>query len=433
MRILIDPSSVHCLNLGDVAMLQVTVQRFRALWPNAEIFVFNEAPELLQLYCPTSKPVPPEGRFAYYATAAVLTRLGQHFSSPIFSELDVTWRQKWPAVVEKLLISRRAPGTVPAARNFLELVRSCDLVAASGSGQINTSFGAHSTLILNTLELAQRHGIPTAILGQGLGPIDDACLKTRAAKVLRRVNQICVRESLISIPLLSQLHVSSDKVLVTGDDSIEIVYAHRSEKIGDAIGVNLRISWYSSISHEMLKDLRQPLQQAARELGAALVQVPISRHPQEDDSGICRYLFENYESVAESVHDLSSVEGVIEEIGRCRVMVTTSYHGGVFALAQGIPVVAWLKSKYFAAKLHGLANQFGVGCEIVLLDEGDFRNHLNSAILNAWRSAEQVRPQLLNAARSQLAASRAAYEKLRNLFVSSKAGDAGREADIGNG
>jgi colanic acid/amylovoran biosynthesis protein len=104
---------------------------------------------------------------------------------------------------------------------------------------------------------------------------------------------------------------------------------------------------------------------------------------------------------------------MIQEMGRCRVVITTSYHGGVFALAQGIPVVAWLKSKYFAAKLFGLANQFGVGCEVVTLDEGDVETRLKAAILSAWNSAEQNRPRLLDAASSQLSASKTAYETLR--------------------
>ena len=183
--------------------------------------------------------------------------------------------------------------------------------------------------------------------------------------------------------------------------------------LGNCIGVNLRVSWYSDIPVELIKALRDPLQEAAHAVGAPLVSIPISRHPEEDDSGICDRLFEGYPSVPEPANDLTLVEGMVQEIGRCRVMITTSYHGGVFALAQGIPVVAWLKSKYFAAKLYGLANQFGVACEVVTLDEGDWKSRLKSAILSAWNSAEHVRPRLLEAASSQLAASEAAYERLR--------------------
>ena len=428
MKILIHPSSFHCLNLGDVAMMQVTVRRFREFWPNAEIHVLNEDPALLELYCPSAVPLNPAGQQHYYTTAAYLTRLGQRFSSTALSELDVNWRHAFPDAVEKLVASRSGAGSASAVRSFLELVRSCDLVVASGAGQITTSFGGASTPLLNTMELAQRHGITTAILGQGIGPIDDACLRARAAKVLPKVDLICVRETVTGPPLLDALKVPREHIVVTGDDAIETVYANCQDKLGNCIGVNLRVSWYSHIPGDLTEALRRPLQEAAGSVGAPLVSIPISRHPEEDDAGICGRLFERYPMVAEPANDLRLVEGMIREIGRCRVMITTSYHGGVFALAQGIPVVAWLKSKYFAAKLYGLANQFGVGCEVITLDDGDWESRLKSAILAAWNSAEEVRPRLLDAASSQLAASKSAYERLRQGFASPVSADAAQSA-----
>jgi colanic acid/amylovoran biosynthesis protein len=413
MRILIAPSSVHCLNLGDVAMMQVTVRRFRRFWPDAEILVFNETPSLLELYCPGAVALDQKGRDAYYCTGAILTRLGRRFGWPSLSEFDVTWRHRWPNLAQKLVANRLGPDMANQVQRFREQVASCDLVVASGAGQITTAFAGASTSILNTMQLAMEHGIPTAIFGQGIGPIDEPCLRARAARVLPHVNLICLRETITGPKLVSSLDVPADHVVITGDDAIETVYAHRQPRFGDGIGVNLRVSWYSDIGSDVIAGLRRPLQSAAREVGASLVSVPISRHPDEDDSGICRSLFEGYERVAEPANDLTLVEGMIQEIGRCRVMITTSYHGGVFALAQGIPVVAWLKSKYFAAKLYGLANQFGVGCEVVTLDDPDWESKLKSAILTAWNSAETVRPQLLEKARLQLAASEDAYERLR--------------------
>jgi len=417
MKIFILPSSVHCLNLGDVAMMEVTCRRFRNFWPDAQIYVLNDAPELLELYCPKAIPVRPIGQQAYYTTVAYLSRIGRRFASPAISELDYTWRHNWPGLAEKLVTARSGERAGAEVRNFLDLVRSCDLVMASGAGQITTSFSGASALLLGTLEMAQRHGIDTALMGQGIGPIDEPCFRARAAKVLPKVDLICVRETITGPSLLDALGVSRERVVVTGDDAIETVYENRREALGSCIGVNLRISWYSDIPGDFVAALRRPLQEAATELGAPMVSVPISRHPDEDDSGICERLFEGYSSVPTPDNDLTLVEGMIREIGRCRVMITTSYHGGVFALAQGIPVVAWLKSKYFAAKLYGLANQFGVGCEVVTLEEENWESHLKSAILGAWKSAEQLRPQLLEAARSQLSASKGAYERLRNSFA----------------
>lgn len=413
MRILIDPSSVHCLNLGDVAMLQVTVRRFRQFWPDAEILVFNDTPQLLELYCPTAKPVAHTGREAFYNTGALLTRVGRKNKLPDLSEFDVSWRHKLPDLVTKLVRRRNGSESARAVREYLELVESCDLIVASGAGQITTAFGAHSTLILNTMEAAIERGIPTALLGQGIGPIDDPSLRARAQAVLPRITQIDLRETITGPKLLDALGVSRDRIVVTGDDAIETAYGNRQEQVGHCIGVNLRVSWYSDITGDLLESLKRPLHAAARDVDAPLVSVPISRHPEEDDSGICESLFAGYDKIAEPENNLVLVEGMIREIGRCRVMITASYHGGVFALSQGIPVVAWLKSKYFAAKLYGLANQFGVGCEVITLDERDWENRLQNAILSAWQSSEELRPQLLKAASAQLASSRAAYERLR--------------------
>jgi colanic acid/amylovoran biosynthesis protein len=281
------------------------------------------------------------------------------------------------------------------------------------------------------MEMAIQHGIPTAIFGQGIGPIDDPCLRARAEKILPKVGLICLRETVTGPKLLDSLGVPQENVAVTGDDAIDTCYKLRTDRPGTAIGINLRISWYSDIPRDLVETLRRPLQQAASALGATLLSVPISRHPDEDDAEICRQLFEGYSSIGEARHDLTLVDGMVQEIGRCRVVLTTSYHGGVFALSQGIPVVAWVKSKYFAAKLYGLANQFGVGCEVVALDEGNFGERLRSAIVSAWESAEGVRPALLEAASRQIAASNSAYERMRRKIaageLSTKAALAGAQ------
>ena len=50
-------------------------------------------------------------------------------------------------------------------------------------------------------------------------------------------------------------------------------------------------------------------------------------------------LLDGYAPVAISDSAVDSPLRVIEEIGHCRIVITGSYHAGVFALSQGIPVV----------------------------------------------------------------------------------------------
>jgi colanic acid/amylovoran biosynthesis protein len=190
-----------------------------------------------------------------------------------------------------------------------------------------------------------------------------------------------------------------------------MAYNERPDTLGTGLGVKLRVAWYSDIDEGFIEKLRSMLLSVAAQLKAPLLSVPISRHPEEQDQEVCDRLFDGYAAVAPPVNDTILTEGLMREIGRCRTVVTTSYHGGVFSLSQGVPIVAWIKSKYFASKLLGLANQFGVGCTVISLDEPNALDLLKEAILTTYASAETFRPQLLAAAEKQIALSKAGYER----------------------
>ena len=103
-------------------------------------------------------------------------------------------------------------------------------------------------------------------------------------------------------------------------------------------------------------------------------------------------------------------------------MVTGSYHGAVFAMAQGIPVVALANSPYYLHKMTGLADQFGVGCEVVQLDQPKVATRLRTAINLTWSDADRVGPPLLRAAAAQIQRSRSAYALLRDSVSTRMAG-----------
>jgi colanic acid/amylovoran biosynthesis protein len=106
---------------------------------------------------------------------------------------------------------------------------------------------------------------------------------------------------------------------------------------------------------------------------------------------------------------------VIEQVKRCRVVVTGSYHPAVFALSQGIPVVGLARSEYYLQKFLGLADQFGAGIEIVSSDVEQLPGKLTTAIGSAWRSAETVFPALLDAAWRQIQSGQRYYQRLYQL------------------
>ena len=227
---------------------------------------------------------------------------------------------------------------------------------------------------------------------------------------------IALREKSGSLPLLHALGVNREKVVVTGDDALEMAYSMRSGSFASGLGVNIRCSTYSGVHAGMLLQARDILRTVSAELGAPLVAVPVSFVPGEEDLQSLRETVLGGEVMPQVDAGLFRPADLIALIQRCRVVVTGSYHAGVFALASGIPVVALVGSLYYGGKFRGLADMFGAGCEIVALDEDGYPDALRSAVGRLWKVAPDLRPALLNRTEAQIAAGRAAYGRLQKSY-----------------
>ena len=64
-------------NMGDVAMLQVAVDRLLSLWPDARIEVLTDSPSNLARYCPGAKPLPRAGCECWVGDGVLLGRYHQ--------------------------------------------------------------------------------------------------------------------------------------------------------------------------------------------------------------------------------------------------------------------------------------------------------------------------------------------------------------------
>jgi polysaccharide pyruvyl transferase WcaK-like protein len=198
---------------------------------------------------------------------------------------------------------------------------------------------------------------------------------------------------------LLDLGVSPNRIVVTGDDAIELAMPARRQRLGDALGINLRIAQYADMSDEA----GAAFGSAIRATGHRMMPLPISM--KEDDLG------KACEAVGMSIPPVdiySTPEDVIKRVRECRVVVTASYHAAVFALANGIPAVCIALSEYYHQKFGGLADQFGVGCRLVSKPA-----ELPAAIESAWEMAPGIQDSLLYAAQRQVQLSRQAFEFMK--------------------
>ena len=371
-------------------MLQVCVDRLRALWPGADVRVLTAAPELLAQHCPGVTPVDAAGRYGLSGTR------------------PTTRGPRWLARARLALVARRRPPDVAA---YASELLAADLLAFSGRGGLTDAFPDESRAVLDELELARDIGLPTALLGQGVGPLEDVELNRRAARVLPSVGLFALREALRGPAILASAGVQAANVVVTGDDAIELAGGAGSPTMPPRLGINARVAPYAGIGVEDVAVLAQIAVRAAGRHDAELQPIAISAHPAEDDRKAFAGLVEPGALPAPT-----TPRGVVDSIGGCRAVVVGSYHAAVFALAQGVPAVGLAASPYYADKLYGLRDQFGEGCRVIDLDRPDALDAIEPALDDLWRRADELGIDLRAAAERQVVRGRDAYARLETLL-----------------
>ena len=202
MRILVDQGCYELLNMGDVAMLQSCVQRLMQQWPAADIMVIARAGSDLPVYCP--------------GTSMVERVSGRRFARLLPGRYRPVWYSVTP-YLSGWLGSGWAPRSQPLTA--LQAVRAADLVVAAGGGYITDTWRWHATGVLGTLSLAQRLGKPTAMFGQGIGPVRQRMLRVQARAVLPKLRILGLREGGMSRDLALSLGARPEALTITGDDA----------------------------------------------------------------------------------------------------------------------------------------------------------------------------------------------------------------------
>ncbi|MEA5619965.1 polysaccharide pyruvyl transferase family protein [Cronbergia sp. UHCC 0137] len=433
MKIFVETGSYDFGNVGDVAMLQVTVSRLQSLWPDAVIEILTNVPEKLSQLCPKTFPLSPNGRQLWFSP---LISPNDKYQKDIkklsdkkhifLLEIEDKFCYYFPFLANTLLKFklRENQQELREIKAFVEAISTSDLIVASGGGYITDLWGEWSHEVLNTLAFATKLGKSTAILGHGIGPIQNPRFYRKAKSVLPSLSLISIREKKASLPLLDLMGVSPNRIITTGDDAIELAYNARNPKLGNGIGINLRVANYSNIGKESLGIVRSTLHDIAKKKDSPLVPVPILRYHidpnAESDITTIQQIIAGFDNVLNQGNNLDTPLKVIEQVSHCRIVITGSYHAGVFALAQGIPVVSLVKSQYYIDKFQGLADQFGVGCDVILLDDEKFAQKLASSIHQLWEAAEVIRPQLLEAAQKQIELGKTAYKRLYEIVQKNK-------------
>lgn len=438
VRILIESSEYWLRNHGDLAMLDVTIARLRQRWPEAQIGVLTDVPHLLRSYYPAAQGITSSNTNPWADPSAfddVVASLGPQIVGPValgwarfrgwFPRKTRGARRRLTRLTRHHLLSDQtaessASDSAVAAQRPIRpgtaaAIDGASLVLALGGGYLTDSDYTQAHRVLNLLEYACDRGVPTAMVGQGLGPLNDPVLQRRAAEVLPRVGFFALRESLRGPAILQRAGVSTSRVLVTGDDAIELAYADDVAPIGSDIGVCLRDADYAPVSQRARDTVRRVVRAAAAEYESTLVPLIVAEYRSQDRRSTLPIVRDSTAWVA-PLPRYTSRKRIVERVSRCRVLVTGAYHLAVFALARGIPVIALSSTEYYDDKFRGLEDMFGGGLTLLHLDDPALESKFTNALHQAWQQPDNVRESCREAAREQIRLSREAFEHVYALI-----------------
>lgn len=387
MRIVVDNGAYTLRNLGDISMLQTTVQRIRQWHPDARVMVLTSRPDLLQRYCPGTLPLSVQSRDNAYFPEEADCRQWRKACRRI--------RSRW----------RRLRG---GSDGFQDYLCEADAVVVAGGGFLNDLNPAQTRAVLRMLADAAERGKRIALFSQGLGPLESADLLGLLKGVCCTGAPVGLRESCHGPKIARRAGAKPGQIAITGDDAVEMVWAASQPGCGEAIGFSVRQAVYSGVNSDLLLCVAEALQRLRLRHQARLTPLPISFNDYEDDPRVVTEITGR----VQAGHHLEDPAALIRAASECRIIVTGTYHAAVFGLAQGIPCVCFYASPYYRSKMEGLARQFPGGCHLVDLCSPEAGRQIELGADRLWERAEHLDPVLQRLAGEQTAAGRLFYEQV---------------------
>lgn len=411
MRTLIEPSSYHLQNAGDNAMLSACISRIERRFGNATFDVATTASDRLSRIASAAAPA------TEYVTqrdtlirrrAQSNSRISNHVASLFHRHLRRRFDPAWPQRQYRL---DQTWGEQHA--NFEPMchtLRQYDLVVAAGGGYLTDFHPTQALRVLWTLHIAQSCKIPTALFGQGIGPVSSGPLACFAADVLAKAKLIGLREGVHGLGQLTKWSIDPCHIEVTGDDALEFALQPDSRSPGKNVGLNVRVAHYAGVSASQAGSISDLVADFAGRRKVSVEPLLVTTNSGESDQPTLGRL----PSIDQSPDDGTGIAALVSAAGRCRVVVTGSYHAAVFALAQGVPAIGIAGSDYYLHKFAGLAGLFGDGCRMLHIQR-DGPDTLSHMLESLWAAAPAMSTSLRDAARAQVARGHAFYDRLSDV------------------
>ncbi|QKW20583.1 polysaccharide pyruvyl transferase family protein [Kitasatospora sp. NA04385] len=253
------------------------------------------------------------------------------------------------------------------------LVKHADLVLATG-GDLHTSDYGVSTSYLAVLDRAHKLGVPTAMVGQSVGPFTDPAEQTAFTATAARLDLLTVRETTTLAYLTGELVLPADQVVLSADPAFLLQPSgtdRTAQLLADAgldpvqeyvcLAPSRGVTRYSTVTDaqhlDALTRLADTLWRVRRR---PLVLVPHCHDSREhnDDRLLAWQIAARLPNVPVHVLDGAGTGAADYKavLGGAELVISERLHASIGALSSGTPAVALGHSP----KFHGvLADTYG--------------------------------------------------------------------------
>ena len=282
---------------------------------------------------------------------------------------DGRWIHVWHYPVLTQMLDLAAGRRNPVLAALLREVRRCSILMIGGGGNLTSTCAPLLRLRSLLAGCAQANGIPVVVTGQQVGPAltptDEALLR----RWLPRCALVGVRDRL-SFGKALELGVPPDRLVLSGDDALDLeaeaypLPGRCAGRVRPLIGLSLHNPAPAAGRQAVLAGMVACLAPWLAAVEADILMLPHLRAavPHRCDVRFAR--------------DFAALSGLGERIrivddAACRdvhikyltsqldFLVTTRFHGAVFALSSSVPVVSFHTDAYSRSKMDGLFDYFG--------------------------------------------------------------------------
>jgi polysaccharide pyruvyl transferase WcaK-like protein len=392
------PEDFH---LGDEAMLEANLQAMRRRYAEVEFVATSRDPTWT------------EARYGLRAIRA--PSMGSVLPGPLWDDDSaVRERTSWLLPPE-----------------VVEAVRAADGLIVSGGGNLCSTWPDKILERAALIHCARDSGRPAVVLGQTLGPDLYPRESTLLGAALRRADFVGVRDR-PSADLARRLGVSAERVHLQFDDTFLLepraVEDERARPLREAerrfILVSLDASLGAVGNERFLESLAGQLEALATAIDGHIVFVSHVRGsavPEGfSDEAVGRRLTELIQAPV-WIPEIWRPDEVRWLTARAALVVSTRYHGIVFANAAGTPAIGIYSDRYTRVKLQGALEHMGLVRWSLSLELAA-RGELLLMAMELWSDRDAVRRALARRIESAIAGEALRWQHVGDALGLSSAG-----------